>query len=201
MEPEHFREYRVRVITEKLEAMPDLVDRLLQAPERLTPAARRRLTFMPGGVPANDHWGVRGPTERLLESGDACRRPRVPHNTSEAAIRKEARGGQASANWCNAVTSARSRTPRSVRRYSVRGGRPSTVTRTRTPASSSSREPRRERRRRDRPERLSELAEARCPLRRGPDDRHGPAPLEEVRRPANLLGNRLAATAAHVRRA
>ena len=28
VEPEHFREYRIRVITEKLEAMPDLVDRL-----------------------------------------------------------------------------------------------------------------------------------------------------------------------------
>ena len=28
VEPEHFREYRVRVITEKLEAMPQLVDRL-----------------------------------------------------------------------------------------------------------------------------------------------------------------------------
>ena len=28
VEPEHFREYRLRVITEKLEAMPDLVDRL-----------------------------------------------------------------------------------------------------------------------------------------------------------------------------
>ncbi len=28
VEPEHFREYRVRVITEKLETMPDLVDRL-----------------------------------------------------------------------------------------------------------------------------------------------------------------------------
>jgi hypothetical protein len=28
VEAEHFREYRVRVITEKLEAMPDLVDRL-----------------------------------------------------------------------------------------------------------------------------------------------------------------------------
>jgi transcriptional regulator with XRE-family HTH domain len=28
VEPEHFREYRVRVITEKLEAMPDVVDRL-----------------------------------------------------------------------------------------------------------------------------------------------------------------------------
>jgi transcriptional regulator with XRE-family HTH domain len=27
-EPEHFREYRIRVITEKLEAMPDLIDRL-----------------------------------------------------------------------------------------------------------------------------------------------------------------------------
>jgi|SRR5579875_409422 transcriptional regulator with XRE-family HTH domain len=28
VEPEHFREYRLRVITEKLERMPELVDRL-----------------------------------------------------------------------------------------------------------------------------------------------------------------------------
>ena len=28
VEPEHFREYRLRVITQKLETMPDLVDRL-----------------------------------------------------------------------------------------------------------------------------------------------------------------------------
>ena len=28
VEPEHFREYRIRVITEKLEQMPDLIDRL-----------------------------------------------------------------------------------------------------------------------------------------------------------------------------
>ena len=28
VEPEHFREYRIRVITDRLEAMPDLVDRL-----------------------------------------------------------------------------------------------------------------------------------------------------------------------------
>jgi transcriptional regulator with XRE-family HTH domain len=28
VEPEHFREYRVRLITEKLEQMPELVDRL-----------------------------------------------------------------------------------------------------------------------------------------------------------------------------
>ena len=28
VEPEHFREYRLRVITEQLEAMPSLVDRL-----------------------------------------------------------------------------------------------------------------------------------------------------------------------------
>jgi transcriptional regulator with XRE-family HTH domain len=28
VEPEHFLEYRVRVITEKLETMPDLIDRL-----------------------------------------------------------------------------------------------------------------------------------------------------------------------------
>jgi transcriptional regulator with XRE-family HTH domain len=28
VEPEHFREYRLRVITERLEEMPDLIDRL-----------------------------------------------------------------------------------------------------------------------------------------------------------------------------
>ena len=28
VEPEHFREYRLRVITERLEAMPALIDRL-----------------------------------------------------------------------------------------------------------------------------------------------------------------------------
>jgi transcriptional regulator with XRE-family HTH domain len=28
VDPEHFREYRIRVITERLDAMPDLVDRL-----------------------------------------------------------------------------------------------------------------------------------------------------------------------------
>ena len=28
VEPEHFREYRLRVVTDRLEAMPDLVDRL-----------------------------------------------------------------------------------------------------------------------------------------------------------------------------
>src|SRR5215475_5025927 len=28
VEPEHFREYRLRMITERLEVMPDLVDRL-----------------------------------------------------------------------------------------------------------------------------------------------------------------------------
>ena len=28
VEPEHFREYRLRVITERLERMPELIDRL-----------------------------------------------------------------------------------------------------------------------------------------------------------------------------
>ena len=28
VEPEHFREYRIRVITERLEKMPELIDRL-----------------------------------------------------------------------------------------------------------------------------------------------------------------------------
>jgi len=30
VEPEHFREYRVRIITDRLEEMPDLVDRLFK---------------------------------------------------------------------------------------------------------------------------------------------------------------------------
>jgi transcriptional regulator with XRE-family HTH domain len=30
VEPEHFREYRIRVITERLEEMPELVDRLFK---------------------------------------------------------------------------------------------------------------------------------------------------------------------------
>ncbi len=30
VDPEHFREYRLRVITERLEAMPDMVDRLFK---------------------------------------------------------------------------------------------------------------------------------------------------------------------------
>jgi transcriptional regulator with XRE-family HTH domain len=30
VEPEHFREYRLRVITERLERMPDLIDELFQ---------------------------------------------------------------------------------------------------------------------------------------------------------------------------
>src|SRR4029078_12537808 len=30
VDPEHFREYRLRVITERLETMPDLVDRLFK---------------------------------------------------------------------------------------------------------------------------------------------------------------------------
>ncbi|HSC90466.1 MAG TPA: helix-turn-helix transcriptional regulator [Gaiellaceae bacterium] len=34
VEPEHFREYRLRVITERLEAMPDLIDRLYRRLDR-----------------------------------------------------------------------------------------------------------------------------------------------------------------------
>ena len=34
VEPEHFREYRLRVITEKLERMPDLIDRLYRRLEQ-----------------------------------------------------------------------------------------------------------------------------------------------------------------------
>ena len=32
VKPEHFREYRVRVITQRLEATPELADRLYQRP-------------------------------------------------------------------------------------------------------------------------------------------------------------------------
>ena len=48
----------------------------------------------------------------------------------------------------------------------------------------------RERRRRDRAERLAELREACAPVVRGVQDRHGVAPLEDVRRAADVLGNR-----------
>jgi transcriptional regulator with XRE-family HTH domain len=34
VEPEHFREYRIRVITEKLETMPELIDRLYRRLKR-----------------------------------------------------------------------------------------------------------------------------------------------------------------------
>jgi transcriptional regulator with XRE-family HTH domain len=34
VEPEHFREYRLRVITERLERMPDLIDRLYRRLKR-----------------------------------------------------------------------------------------------------------------------------------------------------------------------
>ena len=36
VEPEHFREYRLRMITERLEAMPDLIDRLYRQLNRRT---------------------------------------------------------------------------------------------------------------------------------------------------------------------
>ena len=34
VEPEHFREYRLRLITQKLEDMPELIDRLYRRLER-----------------------------------------------------------------------------------------------------------------------------------------------------------------------
>ena len=34
VEPEHFREYRIRVITDRLEQMPELIDRLYRRLER-----------------------------------------------------------------------------------------------------------------------------------------------------------------------
>ena len=34
VEPEHFREYRLRLITQKLEQMPELIDRLYRRLER-----------------------------------------------------------------------------------------------------------------------------------------------------------------------
>jgi transcriptional regulator with XRE-family HTH domain len=34
IEPEHFREYRLRLITQKLEEMPELIDRLYRRLER-----------------------------------------------------------------------------------------------------------------------------------------------------------------------
>jgi hypothetical protein len=34
VEPEHFREYRLRVITDRLEQMPELIDRLYRRLDR-----------------------------------------------------------------------------------------------------------------------------------------------------------------------
>jgi transcriptional regulator with XRE-family HTH domain len=34
VEPEHFREYRLRIVTERLERMPDLIDRLYRRLEQ-----------------------------------------------------------------------------------------------------------------------------------------------------------------------
>ena len=42
VEPEHFREYRLRVITERLEAMPDLIDRLYKRPRSASRGTLRR---------------------------------------------------------------------------------------------------------------------------------------------------------------
>ncbi len=47
----------------------------------------------------------------------------------------------------------------------------------------------RERAWRDRPERLAELTEARAPVVRGVQDRNRVAPLEEIRRAPNVLGD------------
>ena len=40
VKPEHFREYRIRVITDKLEQMPELVDRLYKSSAEAERAAR-----------------------------------------------------------------------------------------------------------------------------------------------------------------
>ena len=53
------------------------------------------------------------------------------------------------------------------------------------------RETLRKRRRRDRAERVPELREPRTAVVRGVEDRDGVAPFEDVRRTANVLGNRL----------
>src|SRR6185437_527426 len=47
--------------------------------------------------------------------------------------------------------------------------------------------------------RLDELVEAQCAAQRGEDDRDEPAPLEEVRRAADLLGHWLTLTTARHR--
>ena len=66
----------------------------------------------------------------------------------------------------------------------------SRTSRRRTPARSSSTSRWASVRGRDRPERLPELVEARAALVRRVEDRDGVAPLEDVRRAADLLGNR-----------
>src|SRR4029077_11037724 len=59
------------------------------------------------------------------------------------------------------------------------------------------RQARRQRRRRHAAEGRAELVEALGALHGGVEDRERPAPFEEVRRTADLLGDRLTPTAAH----
>ena len=61
VEPEHFREYRLRVITERLEAMPELIDRLYKRARRdRAPRILRRFGVWRSLVSALV-WGTRGP--------------------------------------------------------------------------------------------------------------------------------------------
>ena len=63
VEPEHFREYRLRVITERLETLPDLVDRLYRRAERLS-RGRLRYRARHGAwrsLVSALVWGTRGP--------------------------------------------------------------------------------------------------------------------------------------------
>ena len=68
VEPEYFREYRLRAITEQLEAMPELVDRLYKRYSVLTtnkarPPAVQVVESRPG--PRRDRLGARGPLAGL----------------------------------------------------------------------------------------------------------------------------------------
>ena len=109
------------------------------------------------------------------------------------AERPQTRGAGESANGLEGVHQAFSRRPYSVSRYSTRGGRD----RTRVARESCRLElgqPGGERSRRDLSERVAELVEAHGALLRRVHDREQPAALEEIRRPANLLGHRCTPT-------
>ena len=100
VEPEHFREYRLRVITERLEEMPAMIDRLYKQLAEVAPSRRPRRCDLRYGCAHGAWrslvsalvWGTRGPEfESRRPDGTACkwggsvirRRSQRPYSDSE----------------------------------------------------------------------------------------------------------------------